>query len=125
VIWDAHNFAWNAAWQLPNLALTGCAIMRARLRTRYMDTVRKLWMVGITGTNGKTSCSHWFAQSFSGLGRKTALIGTLGNGFPPALQATLNTTPDAIRVHGLSEYAQQVQRPWRWKCRRTRWSRGG
>ena len=65
-------------------------------------------MVGITGTNGKTSCSHWVAQSFNGLGRKAALIGTLGNGIPPELQPTLNTTPDAICVQGLlAEYVQQ------------------
>ncbi len=65
-------------------------------------------MVGITGTNGKTSCSHWIAQSFGALGRKTALVGTLGNGFPGALQPTLNTTPDAVHLHGLlAEYLAQ------------------
>ena len=74
----------------------------------YGRPSEKLWMVGVTGTNGKTSCSHWLAQSFSALGRKAALIGTLGNGFPGALQPTLNTTPDAIRVHGLlAEYLRQ------------------
>jgi UDP-N-acetylmuramoyl-L-alanyl-D-glutamate--2,6-diaminopimelate ligase len=109
VIWDAHNFAWNAAWQLPNLALHELRNHAGEIAAQvYGHPSEKLWMVGITGTNGKTSCSHWLAQSFSGLGRKTALIGTLGNGFPNALQPTLNTTPDAIRVHGLlAEYAQQ------------------
>jgi len=67
----------------------------------YGAPSKSLWVVGVTGTNGKTSCSHWLAASFAALGRKTALIGTLGNGFPGALEATLNTTPDAIRVHGL------------------------
>ncbi|MDH4233867.1 MAG: UDP-N-acetylmuramoyl-L-alanyl-D-glutamate--2,6-diaminopimelate ligase, partial [Gallionella sp.] len=59
------------------------------------------WVVGITGTNGKTSTSHWIAQALSDAGKKCALIGTLGNGFAGALQASANTTPDAIRVHGL------------------------
>jgi UDP-N-acetylmuramyl tripeptide synthase len=38
-------------------------------------------VIGITGTNGKTSISHWLAQAFSLLGQKAALIGTVGNGF--------------------------------------------
>ncbi|MCX7195034.1 MAG: UDP-N-acetylmuramoyl-L-alanyl-D-glutamate--2,6-diaminopimelate ligase, partial [Proteobacteria bacterium] len=67
----------------------------------YGSPSQKLWVVGITGTNGKTSCCHWIAQSFCALGKKTALIGTLGNGFQSALQPTLNTTPDAIRLHEL------------------------
>ncbi|HUX90950.1 MAG TPA: UDP-N-acetylmuramoyl-L-alanyl-D-glutamate--2,6-diaminopimelate ligase [Gallionellaceae bacterium] len=109
VIWDAHNFAWNAAWEIPNLALRELRSHAGEIAAQvYGYPSEKLWMVGITGTNGKTSCSHWVAQSFSGLGRKAALIGTLGNGFPPALQPTLNTTPDAIRVHGLlAGYVQQ------------------
>lgn len=109
VIWDAHNFSWNAAWQIPNLALQELRSQAGDIAAQvYGHPSEKLWMVGITGTNGKTSCSHWLAQSFNALGRKTALIGTLGNGFPSALQATPNTTPDAIRVHGLlAEFLQQ------------------
>jgi UDP-N-acetylmuramoyl-L-alanyl-D-glutamate--2,6-diaminopimelate ligase len=58
-------------------------------------------VVGITGTNGKTSTSHWIAHALNEAGKQCALIGTLGNGFVDALQASANTTPDAIRVHGL------------------------
>jgi UDP-N-acetylmuramoyl-L-alanyl-D-glutamate--2,6-diaminopimelate ligase len=57
-------------------------------------------MVGVTGTNGKTSCSHWIAQAFNLLERRCAVAGTLGNGFPEALQAGINTTPDAAWLHG-------------------------
>jgi UDP-N-acetylmuramoyl-L-alanyl-D-glutamate--2,6-diaminopimelate ligase len=107
--WEAHHFAWNAAWQIPNLAVHDLRKQAGEIAALvYGHPSEKLWMVGITGTNGKTSCSHWVTQSFNALGRKTALIGTLGNGFPDALQATLNTTPDAIRVHGLlAEFMQQ------------------
>ena len=109
VIWDAHNFAWNRTWQVPNLAVKELRRQAGEIAALvYGRPSEKLWMVGITGTNGKTSCSHWLAQSFNALGRKAALIGTLGNGFPPKLQPTLNTTPDAIRVHGLlAEYVRQ------------------
>lgn len=109
VIWEAHHFKWNPAWQVPNLAVNDLRHLAGNIAAYvYGEPSEKLWMVGITGTNGKTSCSHWVAQSFNALGRKTALIGTLGNGFPSELQSTLNTTPDAIRVHSLlAKYVAQ------------------
>jgi UDP-N-acetylmuramoyl-L-alanyl-D-glutamate--2,6-diaminopimelate ligase len=55
--------------------------------------------MGVTGTNGKTSCSHWLAQACGACGARTALVGTLGTGFPGKLDAGLNTTPDAIVLH--------------------------
>jgi len=68
---------------------------------------RKLWVAGITGTNGKTSCSQWVAQSLCELGRRTAVVGTLGNGFPGALDPALHTTPDVIVLHRLlAEFLQ-------------------
>ena len=56
---------------------------------------RALWMVGITGTNGKTSCAHWTAQALAQCGRRAAIAGTLGNGFVGALSPSTHTTPDA------------------------------
>ena len=109
VIWEAHNFSWNPAWQLPNLAVADLRHHAGEIADHvYGSPSQKLWMVGITGTNGKTSCSHWIAQSLNALGKKTALIGTMGNGFDGALQPTLNTTPDAICLHGLlADYLAQ------------------
>ncbi len=109
VIWEAHNFSWNELWKLPNLAVVDLRHHAGEIADHvYNRPSKKLWMVGITGTNGKTSCAHWVAQSLNSLGRKTALIGTLGNGFADDLQPTLNTTPDAIRLHGLlADYLQQ------------------
>jgi UDP-N-acetylmuramoyl-L-alanyl-D-glutamate--2,6-diaminopimelate ligase len=109
VIWEAHDFEWNREWNVPNLAVRDLRHRAGEIADRiYGQPSRKLWMVGVTGTNGKTSCSHWLAKAFGALGRKSALLGTLGNGFPGALQATANTTPDALLVHGLlAEYAQQ------------------
>jgi UDP-N-acetylmuramoyl-L-alanyl-D-glutamate--2,6-diaminopimelate ligase len=60
----------------------------------------RLWMVGVTGTNGKTSCSLWIARALGATGRTCAVAGTLGNGFPDALVAGANTTPDAASLHG-------------------------
>jgi UDP-N-acetylmuramoyl-L-alanyl-D-glutamate--2,6-diaminopimelate ligase len=109
VIWDAQNFNWNDAWHVPNLAVLNLRHQAGAIADHvYRQPSKKLWMVGVTGTNGKTSISHWLAKSLDKLGRKSALLGTLGNGFPGALQSTVNTTPDVLLVHGLlAEYVQQ------------------
>jgi len=109
VIWDAHEFSWNPEWKVPHLAVKDLRHQAGLIANQvYGQPSRKLWMVGVTGTNGKTSISHWLARTFSALGRKSAVLGTLGNGFPGELQATANTTPDALLVHGLlAEYEQR------------------
>ena len=106
VIWEAQHFAWDDAWQIPNLAVSDLRHKAGWLAdTVYGAPSGKLQMIGVTGTNGKTSTSHWIAQALNDAGKKCALIGTLGNGFIDALQASANTTPDAIRVHDLlAEY---------------------
>jgi UDP-N-acetylmuramoyl-L-alanyl-D-glutamate--2,6-diaminopimelate ligase len=99
---EAQHFVWNDAWQVPNLAVADLRHKAGWLAdAAYGMPSEKLWVVGITGTNGKTSTSHWIAHALNDAGKKCALIGTLGNGFVDALRATENTTPDAIRVHGL------------------------
>ena len=60
-----------------------------------------LWVAGVTGTNGKTTVSQWLAQALEALGEHCGVIGTLGSGFPGALTAALNTTPDAPDLHRL------------------------
>jgi UDP-N-acetylmuramoyl-L-alanyl-D-glutamate--2,6-diaminopimelate ligase len=102
VIWEAQHFVWNDEWQVPNLAVADLRHKAGWLADAvYGVPSEKLWVVGITGTNGKTSTSHWIAHALNEAGKQCALIGTMGNGFVDALQASANTTPDAIRVHGL------------------------
>ena len=96
---------------------------RARLRSPiviYGSPSRALWMIGVTGTNGKTSCAHWIAQALERCGRRAAVIGTLGNGFVGALEPAPNTTPDAAVLHEMLAQlaARRARRPSRWKCRR-------
>jgi UDP-N-acetylmuramoyl-L-alanyl-D-glutamate--2,6-diaminopimelate ligase len=62
----------------------------------YGRPSERLWVCGVTGTNGKTSCSQWIAQALEAGGRKTAVIGTLGLGLVGALEENPNTTPDAV-----------------------------
>lgn len=62
----------------------------------YEHPSTKLSVIGITGTNGKTSCSQFIAQSLTELGFRCGLIGTLGYGIYGELTETQLTTPDAV-----------------------------
>jgi UDP-N-acetylmuramoyl-L-alanyl-D-glutamate--2,6-diaminopimelate ligase len=108
VVWEQKDFVWKPEWVLPNLAVANLRQQAGYIADGfYAQPSKSLWMVGITGTNGKTTCSNWLAQAFAALERKPAVIGTLGNGFAGALTPTLNTTPDPVQLHGmLAEYLQ-------------------
>jgi len=64
----------------------------------YGDPSRSLELVGVTGTNGKTSVSQLLAQALDLLGQRCGLIGTLGVGFHDNLQSGRHTTPDPLAV---------------------------
>ena len=100
VLWERRGFVWDQAWQLPNLPIEKLQARAGIIADSvYGHPSQKLWLIGITGTNGKTSCSHWIAHAMTALGRKTAVIGTLGAGFPGELELTANTTPNAVLLH--------------------------
>lgn len=64
----------------------------------YGEPSRLLDLVGVTGTNGKTSVTQLVAQALDLLGQHCGLIGTLGTGFYGALQSGRLTTPDPLAV---------------------------
>lgn len=109
VLWDSDGFSWNNDWKVANLGIAGLRQKIGEIASQVCgEPSQKLWTIGVTGTNGKTSCSHWIARCLSAAGRRTALIGTLGNGFPDALAPSANTTPDAVTLHRLlKEYLDQ------------------
>ena len=64
-------------------------------------------VTAITGTNGKTTIASLLANSYMLLGLSSAQMGTIGNGLYGQLQASLNTTLDAISVcRELHQYQQ-------------------
>ena len=74
---------------------------------------QKLQMIGVTGTNGKTSITQWLASALDGAHHRTAVLGTLGTGFMGSLLQTGYTTPDAPKLQTqlhelLSAGAKQV-----------------
>jgi UDP-N-acetylmuramoyl-L-alanyl-D-glutamate--2,6-diaminopimelate ligase len=109
VLWESKDYAWNPDWQIANWPISDLREKVGSIANGfYGEPSQKLWVIGVTGTNGKTSCSHWLAQALQLLGHKTAVIGTLGNGFPSDLSSTVNTTPDPILLHSLlADYLAQ------------------
>ena len=89
-------------WQVPNLGVEG---LQPRLGAIadfiYGSPSQQLWMAGVTGTNGKTSCAQWIAQALDACGRRAAVLGTLGNGLVGALAPATHTTPDVAVLHEL------------------------
>ena len=63
----------------------------------YGNPSQQFPLIGITGTNGKTSSSLFVAQAFTGT-KKVAVMGTIGNGFPGDLKPSTHTTMDPVSV---------------------------
>ena len=99
VLWEADHYQWDPALGVPNAGVPQLKERIGEIAAHvYGEPSRALRMVGVTGTNGKTSVALWTAQAFGALGHRTAVIGTVGNGFPDALTPARNTTPDAIEL---------------------------
>jgi len=109
VLWDRTGYVWDKRWTVPNLPVKHLRRISGEIASRVHSwPSRRMWVVGVTGTNGKTTCSQWVAQALSASGRRCAVIGTLGYGFDARLRPLANTTPDAIWLQSqLAEFARR------------------
>lgn len=83
--------------EVPNLSeLAGTLAARF-----YGEPSERMDVVGITGTNGKTSVSHLTAQALAAYGCRCAIVGTLGYGFMDSMEPPTHTTPDAVKLQQL------------------------
>jgi UDP-N-acetylmuramoyl-L-alanyl-D-glutamate--2,6-diaminopimelate ligase len=111
VLAEARDAAQFQAWR-EHPAVLWVADLRSQLSQllhRWLDTAarRALTLLGVTGTNGKTSVSQFLAQALSSKA-PCGVLGTLGQGLWPQLHATTNTTLDVISNHCLlAEFAHQ------------------
>ncbi len=107
ILWEPKGFTWEDAWnEVENTPVLNLKQQVGEIAGQfYGNPSDDLWMVGVTGTNGKTSVTQWLAQCYNHINTKAAVIGTLGNGLPDALESTVNTTPDALLLQKmLAEY---------------------
>lgn len=102
VLWESDGYAWREEWRAPNAPVRGLKQQAGLLAHEFYGRPSEaLWTCGVTGTNGKTSCSQWIAAALGDAGAKCGVVGTLGAGFRGALEDTGNTTPDALELHRL------------------------
>ena len=103
--WQGIEFREN----VPVIAIDHLSAHISEISARfYNQPSTKLSVIGITGTNGKTSCSQFIAQSLTELGFRCGVIGTLGYGICGELKETQLTTPDAVFTQmALAEMASQ------------------
>ncbi|MEY3983542.1 MAG: hypothetical protein RL160_1099 [Bacteroidota bacterium] len=70
-------------------------------RNFFDDPSRKLTLIGVTGTNGKTTVSSLLYQLFTGMGAKCGLISTVSYIIGTESFPSTHTTPDVVSLHAL------------------------
>ena len=75
----------------------------------YQSPENKMTMIGVTGTNGKTSTCQLLGQTLTNSEKPCAIIGTNGAGMIEALQPLDNTTPSATELMQLFFLFSQKQ----------------
>src|SRR5690606_10300368 len=74
----------------------------------YDDPAQKLTMVGVTGTNGKTTTTHRIAELLRAAAKTPAVIGTLGYQYKDVTVSTGLTTPESVDLVGMLYEMQQA-----------------
>ncbi|WP_265658751.1 UDP-N-acetylmuramoyl-L-alanyl-D-glutamate--2,6-diaminopimelate ligase [Francisella philomiragia] len=99
-----------AEGELPNIFYVENLIEKlSNLAKWFYDYKKPQNIVGITGTNGKTSISSYIAQLQKLIGQKSLLLGTNGNGIYPDLQESTHTTLDILSLYQTISYYKNYQ----------------
>ncbi|OLO03773.1 UDP-N-acetylmuramoyl-L-alanyl-D-glutamate--2,6-diaminopimelate ligase [Salinicola socius] len=93
---DGLDPKWRADARV--LAMPGLTQQQAALGRRLFDVPESLTLIGVTGTNGKSSVTHYIAALLERLGTPAGVIGTLGYGRPGAVRPAVQTTPGALAL---------------------------
>jgi UDP-N-acetylmuramoyl-L-alanyl-D-glutamate--2,6-diaminopimelate ligase len=84
---------------MPSLAVPNLHKRLGELAHAFFDTLPEPTLIGVTGTNGKTTVAYLISQALGLPQRACAYIGTLGFGVPPKLTRHALTTPDCFTLH--------------------------
>lgn len=97
---------------VPQIIVKNVRSEMAQISNRFYNSANKLKIIGVTGTNGKTTTNYMLYKVLSMCGEKVGLIGTneviIGNNHIPAKL----TTPDPIELHNL--FYQMVKEGIEW-----------
>ncbi|HET7315137.1 UDP-N-acetylmuramoyl-L-alanyl-D-glutamate--2,6-diaminopimelate ligase [Salinisphaera sp.] len=84
---------------LPAVAVPDLSTHVGAIAARLYDApAERLFVAGVTGTDGKTSCAWLIARALNALGTRCGYLGTLGFGAVDDLAEATHTTPDAARL---------------------------
>ncbi|MDQ0164603.1 UDP-N-acetylmuramoyl-L-alanyl-D-glutamate--2,6-diaminopimelate ligase [Bacillus horti] len=64
----------------------------------FRNPTKELGLIGVTGTNGKTTVTHLLEAIFEGVGNRTGRIGTIGTKIGDTLREGKNTTPESLEL---------------------------
>ena len=81
--------------------------LKETLKLEYKKYIDKLTLIGVTGTNGKTTSCYLTYQMLNSLGIDTAYIGTIGYYHKDDFIELNNTTPDVLTVYKLLVHAYE------------------
>ena len=91
---------------VPCIRINNLSLYLATLAQRFYQQAQSVKLIGVTGTNGKTSVSLFISQLLESLNVKTGVIGTLG--ISDSEEKTANTTPDIFSLYRtLNRYHQK------------------
>jgi UDP-N-acetylmuramoyl-L-alanyl-D-glutamate--2,6-diaminopimelate ligase len=97
VIYDPDDYEPPHHFSIPMISVPELLCHTSDIAARFYEhPALKMNMIGITGTNGKTSCAQFIAQALRRQNVRCGVVGTLGYGFLPHLQQTNHTTPDSV-----------------------------
>ena len=106
VAWDASTGSAPPDIGVPVVAVDNLAAQLGDIADRFHGCPSaQLGVIGVTGTNGKTTVAWMIAEALGILGRKCGYLGTLGRGVDEIDGAEGMTTPPAVELHGrLAEF---------------------
>lgn len=73
--------------------------LKEYLENNYYDEIKKLKLIGMTGTNGKTTTCYLIYQALNKINKKCAYIGTLGFYLTDEKRILSNTTPNLYEIY--------------------------
>lgn len=100
VVYEPDGVSAMPELTVPVIRMPGLAEQLGLIADRfYQSPSRELSVVGVTGTDGKTSVTQFVAEISNLLGQQAAVTGTIGSGRPGNLLESTHTTTDAITTH--------------------------
>ena len=91
---------------VPTIEIENLKAKLSTLAENFYTHAKNVDLIAVTGTNGKTSVSHFISQLLSSLKIKNGVIGTLG--ISSSDKKTINTTPDIFTIYRtLQDYSEQ------------------